>query len=41
MGVLDQNILFEKKNYKINLEIKLMSKIVRNIVVMDNGNLNY
>ena len=39
--VLDRNNLFEKKNYKISLEIKVIAKIVRNIAVMDNGNWNY
>ena len=36
--VLDQNTLFEKKNYKISLKIKLMPKVVRNAAVHDNGN---
>ena len=35
--VLDQNILFNK-NYKINLKTKLMPKIVRNVIIMDNSN---
>ena len=36
--VLHQNILFEKKNYKISLKTKLMFKIVRNIVIIDSNN---
>ena len=36
-GFLDRNILF-KKNYKISLKTKLMSKIVRNAAVHDNNN---
>ena len=31
--VLDRNTLFEKEYYKINLKIKLMLKVVRNVVV--------
>ena len=31
----------KKKNYKISLKIKLIFKIVHNIVVMDNDNWNY
>ena len=37
-GVLDPNTLFEKKIYKISLEIKLMLKIVRHVTVMNNDN---
>ena len=33
LGVLDRNTLFEKKIYKISLETKLMSKIVRNAAI--------
>ena len=41
MRVLDQNNLFEKNNYEINLEAKIITKIVRNAVVMDNDNWIY
>ena len=37
-GVLDQTIVFEKNNSKINLETKIKIDIVRNVVVMDNSN---
>ena len=38
LRVLDLNTLFEKKNYKISLETKLMSKVVRNTTVHDSNN---
>ena len=37
-GVLDQTIVFEKNNSKINLETKIKTDIIRNVVVMDNSN---
>ena len=36
--VLDRNNLFEKKNYKISLETKVIAKVVRKAVVMNNNN---
>ena len=40
-GVLDQTIVFEKNNTKISLGTKIKTDLVRNVVVMNNGNWIY
>ena len=41
LGVLDRNNLFDKINYKISLETKVITKVMRNAAVRDSGNWNY
>ena len=40
-GFLDQTIVFEKNNTKINLGTKIKTDLVRNAAVMNNSNWIY